>query len=120
MTSASSQIALPWAKAFLAKVLLDDDEECWLWTGSVNHTTGYGQLSWRINKKHKALYAHRCAWELWQGSIAKGLTVDHLCFNKLCCNPLHMELVTLSENGRRGAVKRWRGTLLGKSEALLR
>jgi hypothetical protein len=49
--------------------------------------------------------AHRVAYRLTVGEIPDGLTVDHLCRNRMCVNPDHMELVTLAENGRRGATK---------------
>lgn len=53
--------------------------------------------------------AHRFAWADRRGPIPEGLTVDHLCFNRRCQNPGHMEIVTRSENSRRGARKRWDG-----------
>lgn len=49
-----------------------------------------------------AKLAHRIAWEACESPIPQELTVDHLCFNKLCINPRHMEIVTRSENSRRG------------------
>ena len=71
--------------------------ECWEWLGAVQ-SAGYGFTS-------KGL-AHRIAYELRVGQIPKGLTIDHLCRNKLCCNPRHMEAVTLAENLRRAVATR--------------
>jgi hypothetical protein len=70
---------------------------CWVWEGSIDHE-GYGEImvagvDWR---------AHRLAWTTFVGPIAEGLTIDHLCRNRLCVNPRHMELVPLGENVRRG------------------
>jgi hypothetical protein len=65
---------------------------CWQWTGATNGY--YGKLSWRWH----LWSAHRLAWTLLRGAIPAGLTVDHVCRNKLCINPEHMELVTLREN----------------------
>ena len=66
--------------------------ECWLWTGYVQKT-GYAQYA--------AEPAHRVAWEVCNGPIPPGMTIDHLCFVPLCMNPSHMEVVTLAENVRR-------------------
>jgi hypothetical protein len=45
---------------------------------------------------------HRVVWEWLIGPIPDGLTLDHLCRNRACCNPDHIELVTMAENKRRG------------------
>jgi hypothetical protein len=49
---------------------------------------------------------HRFAYELLVGPIPAGLVLDHLCRNRLCVNPNHLEPVTNSENPRRGRVAR--------------
>lgn len=54
---------------------------------------GYGQFAYKGGK-----YAHRYAWERVNGSIPDGLTVDHLCRNRRCCNVNHLELVSRNEN----------------------
>lgn len=54
---------------------------------------GYGQFSHPGGQ-----YAHRYAWERTNGPIPKGMTVDHLCRNRRCCNVDHLELVTRTEN----------------------
>ncbi|MEU5322933.1 HNH endonuclease signature motif containing protein [Streptomyces sp. NPDC021056] len=46
--------------------------------------------------------AHRYAWELLREPIPAGLVIDHLCRNRRCVNPGHLEVVTLAENTRRG------------------
>ncbi len=45
--------------------------------------------------------AHRVVWLLNRGPIPEGLDLDHLCRNTRCCNPVHLEPVTRSENLRR-------------------
>lgn len=68
---------------------------------------GYGQIG--ISRFHAAqsglpqtILVHRLAWELANGPIPKGLQIDHLCHNRACINVAHMEVVTPSENVRRG------------------
>jgi len=70
---------------------------CWLWRGQVNKS-GYGVLS--VGGRHRL--AHRWAYEHRFGSIAKGLTLDHLCRTSICVNPEHCEPVTAGVNVKRG------------------
>jgi len=46
--------------------------------------------------------AHRVAWELIRGPIPSDMTIDHLCRNRGCVNPVHLEVVTATENIMRG------------------
>jgi hypothetical protein len=69
---------------------------CWLWTGALN-SRGYGQFG--VNGKSTS--THRISYELFVGPIPEGLTIDHLCRVKACCNPAHLEAVTGAENTRR-------------------
>jgi hypothetical protein len=82
---------------FLSNIEINDDDKCWNWQGSINHA-GYGIFYLLKNK----IRAHRFSFELFKCFIPDGLTVDHLCFNKKCVNPRHLESVTLIENIRRG------------------
>lgn len=73
-------------------------ESCWLWTGAVINS-GYGFC--RVADQTMGL-AHRLVYELMVGKIPAGLTIDHLCGNRLCVNPAHLEPVSLRENILRG------------------
>lgn len=70
---------------------------CHQWLGAVQ-SSGYGSVS---DGNGGSALAHRVAWETANGPIPNGLTVDHLCRNKLCVNVDHMELVTRGENAAR-------------------
>lgn len=71
---------------------------CWVWTG-FQMPNGYGQFK-AGHQVHA--YAHRWSWQEANGPIIGDLTIDHLCRNRLCVNPSHMEMVTRGENTRRG------------------
>jgi hypothetical protein len=62
---------------------------CWPWRGT-HESTGYVRFRGRP--------AHRVVYEALVGPIPEGLVIDHLCHNKLCMNPEHLEAVTSVEN----------------------
>jgi len=74
-----------------------DDKGCWIWQGTTT-SEGYGQTIHQAKK----LYTHRLAYELWRGQIHEGLVIDHLCRNRACCNPGHLEVVSRGMNALRG------------------
>lgn len=76
---------------------LHNDTPCWEWTGWLT-PKGYGQ----ITRTKKTMLVHRYVYELAIGDIPKGLQLDHLCRNRKCCNPAHLEPVTPKENCMRG------------------
>lgn len=80
---------------FWAKV--NKTEDCWVWTAG-RDWDGYGQF----HIKHQLILAHRYAYELLVGPIPEGLTIDHLCRNEGCVNPVHLEAVTIGVNVLRG------------------
>lgn len=75
----------------------EQETGCWIWQKS-KQPTGYGQL--RVGKK--TLYAHRVAYEVFKGPIPEGLQIDHLCRNRECVNPEHLDAVSQRTNILRG------------------
>ena len=73
------------------------DTGCWVYVASPR-PDGYAQIG--IDRKR--VYVHRLAWELLRGPIPAGMELDHLCRNRLCVNPNHLEPVTHRENTLRG------------------
>jgi hypothetical protein len=61
----------------------------------------YGSISYRADGKTKHVSVHKLAYELVVGDVPPGLQLDHLCCNKVCVNPTHLEPVTAKENRRR-------------------
>lgn len=70
---------------------------CWEWCGCLS-TSGYGQF----NKTA----VHRYTYAFFRGPLPKGKQMDHLCRNRRCCNPWHVEPVTPLLNNLRGVTAR--------------
>jgi hypothetical protein len=74
---------------------------CWPWIGGKDRT-GYGRFA--VSKRpYVQTAASRFAYELLVGPIPEGFDIDHLCRNRICVNPQHLEPVTRQENILRGA-----------------
>lgn len=89
---------IPIAERLMNKTI--KTETCWFWSGQKTHN-GYGQFVYREGKNIKCTMAHRAIYQTFIGPINPGLTLDHLCENKSCVNPKHLEPVTIGENIRR-------------------
>ena len=86
----------------LAERYVITESGCWQFTGFLNWA-GYGIFTLN-GVKHPA---HRAAYIILVGPVPKGLDLDHLCRNRACINPAHLEPVTRSENLRRGEAGGW-------------
>jgi hypothetical protein len=82
---------------FWMKVDRAEVDGCWLWTAAT--WDGYGKF-FADGRKHPA---HRFSYELAVGPVPDGLELDHLCRNRACVNPSHLEPVSKLENWARGA-----------------
>lgn len=78
------------------KRYVENENGCWVWQGSTGRH-GYGSVKY----KGKTVGAHRVSYILTYGQIPEGLVIDHLCSNKPCINPLHLEAVAHKVNLQR-------------------
>lgn len=85
---------------FWSKV--DASASCWVWIAA-SAGKGYGKYTTKIDGRWTYPYAHRYAWESLVGPIPEGMILDHLCKNRKCVNPDHLEVVTYQDNNLRGA-----------------
>lgn len=85
------------AERFWSKV--DTSGDCWVWLAG-RSSGGYGKF--RLSRPRRMVSAHRFSYEQVVRPIPEGLTLDHLCRNRACVNPAHLEPVSHRENILRG------------------
>lgn len=74
---------------------------CWEFQGRLNDQ-GYGLIGDLGDLPRKSYRVHRVVYEHFREDLKEDLVLDHLCRNRKCCNPWHLEEVTQTENVRRG------------------
>lgn len=85
------------AKSFAPKFEVNQQNGCWEWVGEIDHL-GYGTY-WHKFGKYHSYRAHRFSYELIYGYTE--MPLDHLCRNRRCINPKHLEAVTHKVNTMR-------------------
>lgn len=78
------------------KIIISNPNDCWLAVGRKTYPSIY------IHSLKRSILIHRLIYELFNGPIAPGKQLDHLCRNKCCVNPTHLEEVSIKENVLRG------------------
>ena len=76
------------------------DSGCWE-SGYSTGNHGYSQIGWSDPAGRYLWLGHRASWYAHNGPIPIGMTVDHLCRNRICINPDHLQLLSNWENARR-------------------
>lgn len=90
----------------MRKIELVPFTTCWIWTGAC-FSNGYGNV--KVPNQRKNQVAHRAVYEEIKGPVDKSLVLDHLCKNKFCVNPDHLEAVSQKENlDRAGTIDKLR------------
>lgn len=80
------------SERFTSKFVVSKETGCWNWIAG--KSKGYGAFT----IKKRVVAAHRVSYETHKGVIADGMEIDHLCLNRSCVNPEHLEQVTHKEN----------------------
>lgn len=81
---------------FMSKVV--KTESCWIYTGHIDN--GYGRFWY----KGKGVLAHRWIYEFLISPIPDQKQIDHLCRNRSCVNPEHLEIVSNNEQQKRRSI----------------
>lgn len=84
----------------LMRSVVVNDGGCWV--SSLSGPSGYAYVQWRENGNPIRKLGHRLTYETHVGPIPEGLVLDHLCRNRKCVNPAHLEPVTHAVNIGRG------------------
>lgn len=91
------KMAYLFPRILVSEELFYEGTPCWIWQKCLAGG-GYGQFS-ALNKR---MFAHREFYKLLVGEVPRGMQLDHLCRNRACCSPWHLEAVTQQENMLRG------------------
>lgn len=85
-----------------ALLALNDPALCWNWPGAIR-ASGYGAVRANLDERgFRTWAAHRAIYTILVGAVVAGIELDHLCRNRKCVNPAHLEPVSSRENCLRG------------------
>lgn len=87
---------------FWSKVVPEPNTGCWLWIGATSN--GYGVVGGGPRGNRWQAKAHRHAYATLVGAVPDGLVIDHLCRQRCCVNPQHLEPVTQAVNLARSPI----------------
>lgn len=101
-----------WAKRFLSRCRPDPVSECVIYQGGDDGRGGYGRtripevIAITLDCKSGKTASHRASYVIAREPFDPSLQLDHLCLNKMCVNPYHLEPVTAIENARRANLRK--------------
>ena len=84
----------------IERVRIPSDSDCWIWQGPCSGSGrggGYG----RMHLNGQTVSVHRVVYTHYYGYIPGKKQIDHICGNRKCCNPRHLEMVTHKQNQKR-------------------
>lgn len=93
----SNAVEFPGPSDRFHRLIFVDANGCWIWQGRKS-STGHGRFAY----DGRELAAHRFSYQLHIGNVGRKRELDHLCRNRACCNPSHLEPVSDRENTLRG------------------
>lgn len=99
----------PAIERFWKRIIIEPFTGCWLWTGALT-AAGYGVFG-KGRRGEGIWLAHRFSYLTFVGQIPDAKELDHLCHQRWCVNPYHLEAVTRFINAMRGehpAAIQWR------------
>ncbi len=99
-----SKKLMPDIDRFCMKLRFDEDTGCWTWTDRLDKD-GYGaqfKVGSHTDGTRRSVRPHRFIYAALLEPIPSGLVIDHLCRNRACQNPFHLEPVTALVNHARG------------------
>jgi hypothetical protein len=81
-----------------ALVLEETETGCVICTSHIPNHDGYIRIYQGKDNVKRYKMLHRMAWEKYKGDIPEGYEIDHMCRNRKCCNPEHLQLLGISEH----------------------
>ncbi|KAB2656286.1 HNH endonuclease [Brucella tritici] len=80
------------------RVIIDPSSGCWNWTGPTSGSSGRGHSYPRMSLDGQTVAVHRVMFTNVHGYVPGRKQIDHLCKNRCCVNPDHLEMVTQKTN----------------------